>query len=115
MAAGKARADQRRQNTQDVKIVNGRCAVLKKRLVKRPPVARPEELVRGASREAVRSSSSEEQLAQLRQQRRQLAQLQRDQRESFRSLPAVRVKALVAPTEPYISYGSELGSYSISY
>ena len=114
-AAGEARADQRRQNTHEVKIVNGRRAVLKKRLVKRPPVARPEEVVRGASREAVRSSSREEQLAQLRQQRRQLVQLQRDQSESFRSLPAARAKALVAPTEPYVSYGSELGSYSISY
>ena len=44
-----------------------------------------------------------------------LVQLQRDQSESFRSLPAVRAKALVAPTEPYVSYGSELSSYSISY
>ena len=122
-AAGEAKADQSRQNSKNVKIVNGRRAVLKRRLVKRPPVARPEEVVRGASREAVRGrsreaqrgSSREEGLAQLRQQRRQLAQLQRDQSESFRSLPAARAKALVAPTEPYITYGSELGSYSISY
>ena len=32
-------------DAQDIKIVNGRRAVLKRRLVKRPPTARPEEVL----------------------------------------------------------------------
>merc|ERR1711913_101876 len=98
-------------------IVNGRRAVLKRRLVKRPPTARPEEVAR---RDNLRAR--EEQLEQLREQRRQLAQLQRtaaapttSRRESFRSLPAFSNAAPSAPSEPYVSYGSEAGSYTISY
>merc|ERR1711988_763124 len=102
---------------EDIKIVNGRRAVLKRRLVKRPPTARPEEVVRKDNLRA-----RQEQLEQLREQRRQLAQLQRtaaapttSRRESFRSLPAFSNAAPSAPSEPYVSYGSEAGSYTISY
>merc|ERR1712130_145751 len=120
-AAGEAREQITRQEaSQDVKIVNGRRAVLKRRLVKRPPTARPEEVVR---RDNLRAR--EEQLEQLREQRRQLAQLQRtaaaprqsQRRESFRSLPAFSNSAhqAPAPAEPYVSYGAEAGSYTISY
>merc|ERR1711994_239848 len=46
-AAGEARKIvSRERQGQDIKIVNGRRAVLKRRLVKRPPTARPEEVVR---------------------------------------------------------------------
>merc|ERR1711990_1211222 len=101
-AAGEVRKQVSRERQEDIKIVNGRRAVLKRRLVKRPPTARPEEL---------------------REQRRQLAQLQRtaaapsQRRESFRSLPAFSNSAhqAPAPAEPYVSYGAEAGSYTISY
>merc|ERR1711863_61183 len=116
-AAGEARKIvSRERQGQDIKIVNGRRAVLKRRLVKRPPTARPEEVVR---RDNLRAR--EEQLAQLREQRRQLAQLQRTaaapsaRRESFRSLPAFSSAAPSAPAQPYVSYGAEAGSYTISY
>merc|ERR1719150_766340 len=116
-AAGEARKIVSRERPgQDIKIVNGRRAVLKRRLVKRPPTARPEEVVR---RDNLRAR--EEQLAQLREQRRQLAQLQRTaaapsaSRESFRSLPAFSSAAPSAPAQPYVSYGAEAGSYTISY
>merc|ERR1711990_715958 len=115
-AAGEARKQVSRK--EDIKIVNGRRAVLKRRLVKRPPTARPEEVAR---RDNLRAR--EEQLEQLREQRRQLAQLQRtaaapsQRRESFRSLPAFSNSAhqAPAPSEPYVSYGAEAGSYTISY
>merc|ERR1711990_1172083 len=115
-AAGEARKQVSRK--EDIKIVNGRRAVLKRRLVKRPPTARPEEVAR---RDNLRAR--EEQLEQLREQRRQLAQLQRtaaapsQRRESFRSLPAFSNSAhqAPAPAEPYVSYGAEAGSYTISY
>merc|ERR1712210_262198 len=124
----KAAGEARKQVGQDIKIVNGRRAVLKRRLVKRPPTARPEEVAR---RDNLRAR--EEQLEQLREQRRQLAQLQRtaaapssqrrrsqapsQRRESFRSLPAFSNSAhqSPAPAEPYVSYGAEAGSYTISY
>merc|ERR1719362_1631198 len=130
-AAGEARKQVSRERqvvNQDIKIVNGRRAVLKRRLVKRPPTARPEEVAR---RDNLRAR--EEQLEQLREQRRQLAQLQRtaaapstsqrrsqapsQRRESFRSLPAFSNAAhqAPAPAEPYVSYGAEAGSYTISY
>merc|ERR1712210_226805 len=128
-AAGEARKIvSRERQGQDIKIVNGRRAVLKRRLVKRPPTARPEEVAR---RDNLRAR--EEQLEQLREQRRQLAQLQRtaagpstsqrrfqapsQRRESFRSLPAFSNSAhqAAAPAEPYVSYGAEAGSYTISY
>merc|ERR1719220_3070606 len=128
-AAGESRKQVDRERQEDIKIVNGRRAVLKRRLVKRPPTARPEEVVR---RDNLRAR--EEQLEQLREQRRQLAQLQRtaaaptrtsqrriqapsQRRESFRSLPAFSNSAhqAPAPAEPYVSYGSEAGSYTISY
>merc|ERR1712212_856697 len=107
---------ERQEVNQDIKIVNGRRAVLKRRLVKRSPTARPEEVAR---RDNLRAR--EEQLEQLRKQRRQLAQLQRtaaapsQRRESFRSLPAFSNAAPSAPAEPYVSYGAEAGSYTISY
>merc|ERR1712212_1158466 len=116
-AAGEARKQVSRERQEDIKIVNGRRAVLKRRLVKRPPTARPEEVV---TRDNLRAR--EEQLEQLREQRRQLAELQRtaaaptnSRRESFRSLPAFSNAAPSAPSEPYVSYGSEAGSYTISY
>merc|ERR1711963_23855 len=117
-AAGEARKQVGRERQEDIKIVNGRRAVLKRRLVKRPPTARPEEVVR---RDNLRAR--EEQLEQLREQRRQLAQLQRtaagqsSRRESFRSLPAFSSSAhqAAAPAEPFVSYGAEAGSYTISY
>ena len=34
---------------------------------------------------------------------------------NFRSLPAFSNAAPSAPSEPYVSYGSEAGSYTISY
>ena len=37
--------DNEDHDEQDIKIVNGRRAVLKRRLVKRPPTARPEEVL----------------------------------------------------------------------
>merc|ERR1712004_771850 len=115
-AAGEARTQVSRERQEDIKIVNGRRAVLKRRLVKRPPTARPEEVVRKDNLRA-----RQEQLEQLREQRRQLAQLQRtaaaptSRRESFRSMPAFSNAAPSAPSEPYVSYGSEAGSYTISY
>merc|ERR1712018_182570 len=117
-AAGEARKQVSRERQEDIKIVNGRRAVLKRRLVKRPPTARPEEVLR---RDNLRAR--EEQLEQLREQRRQLAQLQRtaagqsSRRESFRSLPAFSNSAhqAPAPAEPFVSYGAEAGSYTISY
>merc|ERR1712001_653445 len=120
-AAGEARkiVSRERQGNcdqQDIKIVNGRRAVLKRRLVKRPPTARPEEVVR---RDNLRAR--EEQNAQLREQRRQFEQLQRTaaapsaRRESFRSLPAFSSAAPSAPAQPYVSYGAEARSYTISY
>merc|ERR1712047_240673 len=116
-AAGEARKQVSRERQEDIKIVNGRRAVLKRRLVKRPPTARPEEVVRKDNLRA-----RQEQLEQLREQRRQLAELQRtaaapttSRRESFRSLPAFSNAAPSAPSEPYVSYGSEAGSYTISY
>merc|ERR1712223_1549016 len=112
-AAGEARKIVSRERQGDIKIVNGRRAVLKRRLVKRPPTARPEEVVR---RDNLRAR--QEQLEQLREQRRQLAELQRtaaaptsSRRESFRSLPAFSNAAPSAPSEPSVSYGSEAGSY----
>merc|ERR1712010_141336 len=126
-AAGEARKQVGEERQGDIKIVNGRRAVLKRRLVERPPTARPEEVAR---RDNLRAR--EEQLEQLREQRRQLAQLQRtaaapssqrrsqapsQRRESFRSLPAFSNAAhqAPAPAEPYVSYGAEAGSYTISY
>merc|ERR1719491_74644 len=113
-AAGEARKSLGARN-QGVKIVNGRRAVLKRRLVKRPPTARPEEV---ANRDNLRAR--QQQLNQLRQQRRQLEQLQQQQqpsprRESFRSIQSFTPTALVGPEEPFVSYGKEAGSYTISY
>merc|ERR1712113_1260598 len=90
-AAGEARKIvSRERQGQDIKIVNGRRAVLKRRLVKRPPTARPEEVVR---RDNLRAR--EEQLAQL--QRTAAAPSAR--RESFRSLPAFSSAAPSAPAQ----------------
>ena len=107
--------------------------MLKRRLVKRPPTARPEEVARRQEQPAVRRQEGlrqrEQELARLRQQRRQLAeqeqkQLRRQQSprqesprqlDGFRSLPSFTpASAPVGPEEPYITRGGE-GSYTISY
>merc|ERR1719266_2245223 len=100
-AAGEARRTASAR-AQHVKIVNGRRAVLKRRLVKRPPTARPEEVV---NRDNLRAR-----LQQLKQQQQQATR-----RESFRSLPSFTPTAPVGPEEPFVSYGKEAGSYTISY
>jgi hypothetical protein len=111
----------------EVKLVNGRRAILKRRLVKKPVTVRPEE---------DKLRARQVQLTQLRQQRRKLAELEQRQiqshqiqsqqqpssssrQEAFRSFraPQTQITQYQAPgpAEPYVTHGAQFGSYSISY
>merc|ERR1712059_19743 len=126
------------RKTDDVKLVNGRRAVLKRRLVKKPVLDRFEEEISPEERLRTR----QHQLKQLREHRRQLMEVQQrhiqrnqvkerhiqrnqvqsysqDQNQepfrSFRAQPQIPQYQRAGPTDPFVTHGAQFGSYSIRY
>merc|ERR1712059_26165 len=116
------------RKTDDVKLVNGRRAVLKRRLVKKPVLESFEEEISPEERLRTR----QHQLKQLREHRRQLVEVQQrhiqrnqvqsysqDQDQeafrSFRAQPQIPQYQRAGPTDPFVTHGAQFGSYSIRY
>merc|ERR1711864_36041 len=132
------RKPQKVVQSDDVKLVNGRRAVLKRRLVKKPVLESFEEEISPEERLRTR----QHQLKQLREHRRQLVEVQQrhiqrnqvqerhiqrnqvqsysqDQDQeafrSFRAQPQIPQYQRAGPTDPFVTHGAQFGSYSIRY
>merc|ERR1711864_19433 len=120
------RKPQKVVQSDDVKLVNGRRAVLKRGLVKKPVLESFEEEISPEERLRTRQN----QLKQLREHRRQLGEaqqrhIQRNQvqsysqdQEAFSSFQAqsqIPPHHRAGPKDPFVTHESQFGSYSIRY